>query len=174
MAAGQTETFRFAEADLIQAARLFAGKNLSRPKVIVAYISLWFAGLILFTYLVTGKTDPSAIASNPGLILGLSILPFAIILAWTLWLIPTLARRNFRQQRSLHGDFGYAWTDDKLTVKTEYGSFDMPWSHFPGWTENDKILLLFESDRLYRVFPKRVLSPQQLTDLRHHFAKADA
>ena len=168
MADGRTDTFRFTEADLIQAARLFAGRNLSRPKVIVSYLCLWFFSLILFTYLLTGSTSPSAITSDPGRILGLSILPFALILIWTLWLIPALARRNFRLQRSLHGDFSYGWSTDKLMVSTEYGSFDMPWSHFHGWAENDKMLLLFESDRLYRVIPKRVLSPEQQTDLRQH------
>lgn len=171
MAGDRTETFRFTEADLIQAARLFSGKNLSRPKVIVSYICLWFAGLIFFTYVITGSTSPSGIATDPLRILGLSILPFALIAVWTLWLIPTLARRNFRMQRSLHGDFSYGWDADKLMVSTEYGSFDMPWSHFHGWAENDKMLLLFESDRLYRVIPKRVLSPEQQTDLRHHLPK---
>lgn len=171
MADGSTDTFRFTEADLVQAARLFSGRNIGRPKVIVAYICLWFASLILFTYLITGSTSPSAIATDPVRILGLSVLPFVLVMLWTLWLIPTLARRNFRLQRSLHGDFRYGWSDDKLTVGTEYGSFDMPWSHFHGWAENDRMLLLFESDRLYRVIPKRVLSPEQETDLRHHLTR---
>lgn len=174
MTDGATESFRYTEQDLVDAARLFSGRSLRRPKVIVAYVVLWLVGLIFFMNLVSGPGmfDLAAILDNIGLAIAISILPFALVFAWANWLIPAVARRNFRQQRSLRGEFVYAWTEDKLSVKIEYGSFDMPWDHFVGWAENHKILLLLESDRLYRVIPKRVLNPDQQAELQRLCAKA--
>ncbi len=46
----------------------------------------------------------------------------------------------------------------------------MPWSHFIHWAEDDRSFLLFESDRLYRIIPKRVLTPDQQASLRRALA----
>jgi hypothetical protein len=165
-----TGTFHLTEDDLVAAGRLYSRIRLGRPRTIVAFLCLWFFSLMLFTFLVTGRSSPAAISENPGLIFALSILPFVLVFSWTAWIIPVMARRNFRQQRSLQGEFGYAWTGETLTVKTEYASFDMPWSHFLRWIEDDKTFLLFESDRLYRVIPKRALTADQQQSLRHHLA----
>lgn len=164
--------FRYTEQDLIEAARLFSGRNVKRPKVIVAYASLWLAGLIFFMSQISGPGlfDPAAILDHIGLFIAILILPFALVFVWANWLIPTMARRNFRQQRSFQAEFTYGWNEDRLTVSTEYGHFEMPWDHFVGWAENANIILLLETDRLYRVIPKRVLSPDQQHSLRHHLA----
>ena len=174
MAEGSTAAFRYTEEDLVQAARLYSGRSLNRPQVIVSYLSLWFFSLILFTYLVTGETSPAAVVEDPVRILGLSILPFVLILLWTLWLIPTLARRNFRQQKALQGDFIYRWSEKGLSVQADIGNFEMPWDHFVSWGENANTILILETDRLYRVIPKRVLSPDQQAGLRHYCARIGA
>lgn len=176
MADGNTETFRYTEDDLIQAARLFAGKGFTRPKVIAAYVLLWLAGMIFFMNQVSGRGtfDIGAILDHLGLVIALSTLPFALVFAWASWVIPALARRNFRQQRALQGDFTYAWSEQGLSVKTEFGTFEMPWDHFVGWAENSNTILILETDRLYRVVPKRVLDPDQQAGLRQHCARIGA
>ena len=172
MADAGSGAFHYTEEDLVEAARLFSGRSVKRPKIIVAYASLWLASLIFFLSWISGPGlfDPAAIRDNIGLLIAILILPFALVFVWAKWVIPTMARRNFRQQRAFQAEFTYGWNDERLTVSTEYGHFDIPWHHFVGWAENANIILLLETDRLYRVIPKRVLNPDQQHSLRHHLA----
>ncbi|SEQ28823.1 YcxB-like protein [Devosia sp. YR412] len=164
--------FRLTEDDLVAAGQLYGWSGLTQRRTMIGLVLLWLIILPLVAWLTLGPAmgDPQALQNNAGFLLALSLAPFAATAAVMQVIMPVAARRTFRQQRSLQGELAYRWTSEHLTADTEYGAFDMPWSHFLRWSEDKRTILLFESDRLYRVIPKRVLPPDQYHSLRQHLA----
>ncbi|MCR6672257.1 YcxB family protein [Devosia ginsengisoli] len=160
--ADRTEPFALVVDDVVAGSRLYSLTGLRQRKVWIAWTCLWL-GFLVFLAFVNGMDR--ALARWP-MLLGISLLPFLAILLLVWILGPISARRMFRQQKSLQGQLVYAWTDTGLHVESEYGAFAMPWSHFIRWAEDDRTFLLFESDRLYRMIPKRVLTADQQASLR--------
>lgn len=172
MSDGVSDRFRLTADDVAAAAGLYSWSSLRQPRTVVSLLLAWLLGLAFLSWLVLGAaiTDPAALLDNASFLLALSASPFVAIAALMLVMVPITARRTFHQQRSLQGELGYRWSAGGLGIDTEYADFDMPWTHFQRWAEDGRSILLFESDRLYRVIPKRVLTADQQTSLRHHLA----
>lgn len=166
-----TPPFKLAADDLVTASWLYMRQGLTRPRVLVSWLVLW-ACFLAFIIFVNG--GPATRPEQWLVLLGISLLPFAAVIAVTVILTPITARRIFRQQRSLQGEMVLAWSDTGLHVRSEYGDFEMPWPHFVRWAEDGRSFLLFESDRLYRVVPKRVLTPDQQQSLRQFLGRIGA
>lgn len=167
----QTTPFKLTAEDVVGAAWLYLRRGLTRPRVLVSWLVLW-ACFVAFLLFIDG-----GLPSRPDrwlLLLSISLSPLILVIGITIILTPITARRVFRQQRSLQGEMTLAWSDAGLHVQSEYGAFEMPWSHFVRWAEDDRSFLLFESDRLYRVVPKRVLTPDQQQGLRHFLGRIGA
>lgn len=75
------------------------------------------------------------------------------------------ARKTFRQQKTLHKPAKLTWSEQGVVMQSEYGDARVPWMDFRKAREDRQMILLYESDRLYRVIPKRCLSTAQLADL---------
>lgn len=158
----RTEQFALVADDVVAASKLYSLTGLKQRKVWIAWACLWL-GFVVFLIVVNGVDR--ALSRWP-MLLGISLLPFLVILLLVWIMGPISARRMFRQQKSLQGQLVYAWSDTGLHTESEYGSFDIPWSHFIRRAEDDRTFLLFESDRLYRMIPKRVLTADQQASLR--------
>ncbi|UJW84030.1 YcxB family protein [Devosia sp. SL43] len=154
-----TGTFRLTAEDMAGAALLFTRVSYSRPRVWMIFGLLWLAFVAFLIAFADGL-------SNIALTLGLACLPFIVMLGLTPLMTPITARRNFARQRSLQGDLTLSWSEAGLRTVSEYGTFEIPWSHFNRRAENGNLFLLFESDRLYRLIPKRVLTTEQQADVR--------
>ena len=159
MPARTTGTFRLTADDMVDAAQLFARSSLFRPRVAISFGVLWIIVVVLLVSFADG-------ARNLALTMGASLLPFAFIIVLSLVMTPIVARRNYARQRSLRGDLVLSWSETGLHTVSEYGTFEIPWSHFVRHAENDRLFMLFESDRLYRPIPKRLLSEEQQADFR--------
>ena len=157
--ARSTGTFRLTADDMVAAAWLFMRVGYTRPRMLIRFGLLWLAFVVLLIASANGL-------SNLAATFGLAFLPFVIVIGAAFIITPIAARRNFARQRSLQGDLILSWSDMGLHTVSEYGTFEIPWSHFRRRVENDQLFMLFESDRLYRPIPKRLLSPEQQADLR--------
>ena len=154
-----TGSFGLTADDMVAAGWLYARSSFSRPRVWISFAALWIIFIVFLVQFAGG-------ASNPARTIGLSLLPFAVVIGLSLVMTPIAARRNYARQRSLRGDLTLSWSEAGLHTVSEYGTFEIPWSHFVRSVENDKLIMLFESDRLYRPIPKRLLSAEQQADLR--------
>ncbi|MGU3389414.1 YcxB family protein [Sphingomonas sp. M1A8_2b] len=81
-------------------------------------------------------------------------------------LAPRRARRLFHQQRSLDRTFSLAWTDERLTFKSDTSMSDMPWSDYHGWFETRDIFAFGLNEQMYHFAPKRAMSTAMIDDLR--------
>ena len=81
----------------------------------------------------------------------------ALILNFTVY-IPWKTRRVFNQQKALHRELVFKFDDSGISVTNENGQSTTPWDDYLRWKQNDQLALLYMSDCLYHMVPKRFFS----------------
>lgn len=147
------------ESDVVAAMWLHA-----RPSGVPLYVMS--AGLLLFlaaeayvvwTYVQSGYA-PELSPWNTAPYLGGLV---ALAAAWALYLRWT-ARRSFRQSKLVRDAAELSWDDSRLTTRSESGHSAIAWSDYVKWKENDQLYLVYISDHLYHVVPKRAFGTPEL------------
>jgi YcxB-like protein len=69
--------------------------------------------------------------------------------------IPINAYRIFRQQKSLNLPFSIEASSEAFCSFNEFGRNTVPWTHFVKWKESRELILLYHSDVLFNLIPKR-------------------
>ena len=70
--------------------------------------------------------------------------------------VPFSARRSLNQYKALQREFSLSPSETGLKWTAENGNAIIPWTDFLRWKENDAVFLLYVSDSLYHVIPKRL------------------
>lgn len=86
-------------------------------------------------------------------------------LSWSFYL-PWKARRMFGQQKSLHETYELEWDEQGLSVHGRLAQSTTPWDAYLKKKENERIVLLYQSDLLFQMLPKRAFTAAQLQALR--------
>jgi hypothetical protein len=118
---------------------------------LLVLMSLWNLTLVF--------QDPSALL--------FVLVPLAVLGFWALfrfWLTPVQLKRVFSQQKELHATFEMELTDEAFQVKNDYGAGSMPWKDFVKWKENRDLFLLYRSDIIFNMVPKRLFSTESEID----------
>ena len=71
-----------------------------------------------------------------------------------LW-FPRRLNRLYEQQKLLHSEFTVEISDEHLVTRSVHGESKLPWSMFHKWKSGGDIVLLYQSDALFHVFPGR-------------------
>jgi hypothetical protein len=79
----------------------------------------------------------------------------ALALFYRYGLLPWRVRRIFRQQRELSMPYEVEVTEAGLNVSNELGNALRPWQDFTKWKENQELLLLYHSDMMFTILPRR-------------------
>jgi len=95
------------------------------------------------------------------------IVPIFIFLAiyplYRYVILPNRIKKIYAQQKELHSPFEIEFTDTAMIFSNEFGNATRPWNHFTKWKENDELILLYHSDVIYNILPKRIFTdPQQI------------
>jgi hypothetical protein len=69
-------------------------------------------------------------------------------------------RRNFHQQKTLHGPLTYEFTDEAFHQTCSYGNRRIPWADFHKWKEGPKTFLLYHSAAMVDIVPKRIFADE--------------
>ena len=72
--------------------------------------------------------------------------------------LPWKTRRTYRQQKSLQRESRMMFDEAGIVVDNELGHATVPWSDYVKWKENDHLFLLYVSDPVFHVLPKRYFS----------------
>jgi len=79
------------------------------------------------------------------------------------FVLPWRSRRVFTQQKSLQRPVEFWWDDDALHGSNDRGSNSTPWSDYVKWRQSERIILLYLSDAMFQMVPKRCFDgPAQL------------
>jgi hypothetical protein len=81
-------------------------------------------------------------------------------------LLPRRARKLFRQQRTLHHEMSFSWSDGGSEWRRGSSVTDTPWADYHRWMETPETFLLYVNDILFHFVPKRALDSVQADDLR--------
>ncbi|KFC65416.1 hypothetical protein FF80_02823 [Devosia sp. LC5] len=164
-------TVALTEDDAVAAQRLYGTSFLLRRSTLLRFGAMWLFLLIALIAISLG-TDGAGTIPFIGIIILIAVLPICIIVGITLIQGPRAARQAFAAQKTLRAPVDYSWSPEGLSFSSEYGENLVPWAHLHSWLENDKIILLFEGPRIYRMLPKRLLSADQLVQLREYLASS--
>ncbi|MBN2499455.1 MAG: YcxB family protein [Anaerolineales bacterium] len=82
--------------------------------------------------------------------------------------LPNRVKKVFAQQKELHAPIEMEITADALLTTNPYGHAERPWSLFIRWKEDDNVLLLYHSNALFTILPKRALNAEQIAAIKMH------
>jgi hypothetical protein len=115
--------------------------------------------------LVTGLISILPMVIVSGLLLGLNILSDRVLL-------PRRAKRFMAQQKSIQGEVSIGWSDEGVTFSAKTAHALTAWGDYFKWLENDTVLLIFQSENLLNVLPKRRLTDDQIAEIRRRLEAA--
>jgi len=100
---------------------------------------------ILFNYIATGQGFPQ-LCVVAGV---MAYFTFAI-----LWWRARITR-TYHQSKLLHEPFTFEATDSHLVTKANFGESKIPWESFHKWKADARLVLLYQSDVLFHMFPRQ-------------------
>ena len=114
-------------------------------------IGLLIFGTVGGSLLAIANVLPWSIVFYPALILGIYVLVQFVI-------VPQQLKRVFNQQKDFTAPFEIELSDGEFSLKNQFGTSHLPWNAFVKWKEDKEILLLYRSDIMFNLLPKRLLS----------------
>jgi len=87
----------------------------------------------------------------------ISALALAAVVIVRFVVVPRQLKRIFAQQKDLSSPFEMTLTDQEFTMRNEFGESHLPWDSFVKWREDKEMLLLYRSDVVFHMLPKRLL-----------------
>jgi hypothetical protein len=76
-------------------------------------------------------------------------------------LFPSKWKRIFNQQKFFELTFDYEFTESALCSASELGHVSLPWAKFHKWKENKKMFIVYQSDVLFHLIPKRIFKTEE-------------
>ena len=163
--------FSLTADDYVAATRLHMTRAFYRNKLIKLTLVMGLLYAVL-AFVVMGEwTWPyAAVAAGLGsvaaVIVGLGIAVSNHIL------IARRSRRIFAQQKSLHDEFEFSWDETGFDLSTQSARSRHDWADFRQWAEGADGIILYQSDALFNMLPKRAFSEDALTDIRERLGQA--
>ncbi len=125
--------------------------------LLVAMICGFIGGFFLFA---TGQLELLGDLSLSFFSVAIFVLLYILYLRYMF--LPKQVKKVFFQQKELSAPFEIEFTDTSMLASNEFGNSTRPWKNFIKWKENKELLLLYHSDMLYNIIPKRFFfDPQQ-------------
>ena len=135
------------DRDYVQAAQVAAAPSRVTFIVVAVISALIVAAALVAWDSGYGREAVITVSVWCGIVLGAR-------LGQVLW-IPVQARQVFRQQRGLHRPHEVSWNDAGLTTTAEDGTWTIPWADFHKSLELEDQFILFLSDAVFVMLPKR-------------------
>lgn len=164
----RSTTFTLSERDMLNAGRRYVFFSMTERRTVIRLGLVWLVGLAVgvavFMVLGGGRYDfwramfPALMFATIGVIL--------VPLAVPLITLPFVVKRRFRQDAMLRRPLFISWSDTHYRVETEGVTNNLLWADYSKWCEDKSQFLFFLSDYNYQILPKRVLSMEQIADLR--------
>ena len=158
--------FQLTPQDLTYALRLHFRQHLRSRPGIARFVTLWIIALLAYGLIVASLID-----ANDARV---AILCFAVIAPFAIAGIPFLivytlggrtARKTYAEQRTLQKPIHLTWNEDGLHLRSDYGDARMEWTDFVKVRQDRHCMMFYESQRLYRIIPKRILTDEQTVEL---------
>jgi hypothetical protein len=154
------------EADMAEATRLAGWIRLTGRQIVRVLL------VLLVVLLAIGSVRQQSFWNVVrGALVPIVLLP--VIYLPILWLTARYqGRRQLRQNRSLQGPIELSWDDEAYEARAATFHTRTPWRHYVKWAENERMILMYHSDHMPQILPKRVLREGDAAAIRGHLAAA--
>lgn len=164
--AGQV-TFTPTEDDIVAGSKDWFRRMLMQPRIKGGfYVALLAGGLLGAAFALQAGEPPERALRVAALGALVGLLLFGGILAMRWFSLPGQALRAFRQNKTVHHPYTYAWTDDGISFESEAANARVAWRDLYRWGEGRSAFLFAVSERGVHFVPRRVLSDEAAADLR--------
>lgn len=154
-----TQTLTVSVQDVVSAYRLHATP---KPSIAAIFLLLATAGIGV-SYSMHLAPIGAALGAAVGMYGWLAVLFFVII--------PYRSRRIYRQQKSLHLEHQFEWDDQFLYFSSQDYEGKIRWADFIKVKESCNMLLLYRSDALFQMMPRRCFSSgKSFEDFKSHLS----
>ena len=153
--------YRITEQDYLEAAKLFFA-NQKPPRRVFRKVMPWVGGLLLFeagVYLL-------AFPSHNWAIVALFLLLGVYLLYCGYFAIRRFVRRAYRSNPHFKDDSTADISDSGVHIVTATRDSLSKWGSFVRFLESDRIFVLFYSEFIFIIFPKRAFAPGEVEQLR--------
>jgi len=126
---------------------------------------LWIAFWVLLGVGALLSADIAIQDPNAGLPPLLLILLIAgVQLVVRLFYLPRRVRRVYSQQRNLQLPFESVCTDSGIDCTNANSKTQLPWSHLIRWKEGPALFVVYQSDLMFNIVPKRCFAEPEQVD----------
>ena len=91
----------------------------------------------------------------------ITVLSAAYLPIWYFMLVPASAKKMYAQLKALQAPMEMIVKQDGLAVTGPNGDGLIPWNHVHKWRESKYVFLVYITDALYHVIPKRCIDRSQ-------------
>ena len=78
--------------------------------------------------------------------------------AYFLLFLPWWWRRAYAQQKTLHAPFEYRFSGTHFRMESSFGNAELPWDIFRNWRSGKHLILIYQTDKLVHLIPRRLLA----------------
>jgi hypothetical protein len=166
----QSATYRLAVADLVDAdlvdARSYVYSSLPLVRAIrLVPFALSLACLLFGAYLALQRDWTGVTGLVGWFFLGVALIVW--IYVGNRLLLPHSVRKQLARSSGLQDEVVASWDFDQIILEAKHGQSRWPWRDFYRWQESSGGVLLWQSDRIYNYLPKRVLTDDQISEIRN-------
>src|SRR5436853_161868 len=65
--------------------------------------------------------------------------------------IPITTRKTYRDHKTVHRPYTYAWSETELAVTSASGEWHHAWGDFLKWNEDAQVFVLYQAPRLFNI-----------------------
>ena len=123
-----------------------------RPRRSLAIAGILLLGLTAFVTVASFVGHRQSLADPKAWILP-GILAYLAFVAFV-W-VPGKVRRSYSQRKDFQHEIRMMVTSAGIEARTEQGYSEKPWSDYLKWKEGKSVFLLYLSDQLFQIVPKR-------------------
>lgn len=123
-----------------------------RPRRSLAVVGMVLLGLTVFVMAAQFIAHRPSL-TDPGTWIMPGILAYFAFTAFV-W-VPGRVRRSYSQRKDFQHEISMVVTSAGIEARTVQGYGVKPWSDFLKWKEGKSVFLLYLSDHMYQVVPKR-------------------
>jgi hypothetical protein len=160
-------SYQLAEADYISANRDWFGRALLRWRTLIT-ASVMMVVIFVIGFAMARFLDGASLIGQFGLGLsmaGMGLVVLLFLYSLSFLLLPRRAERLFRQQTSMHKLLRFAWSGKGCVQGSAHGEGTYVWSDLHRWSNGSSAVLIYHTDNLFFVLPRRALTDEQHRDL---------
>lgn len=132
-----------------------------KPRKVWAVIGLFVVLLAVIAF-VLGVRDIARGKGDIWDVIGLPAIAYPPL--WYFVFLPRRIRKLYKQQRALHETHDVTFDEAGIATTYAFAKGVMPWSHVHKWRESEDLFLVYHSDAMFSIFPKRDFLPASDAD----------